>query len=253
MEKYEVQQTEEQEIDLLEVFNVLLRKAWIIVISVIVGVALTGFYTVFFVTPMYEASSMIYILSKSTSITSLADLQIGSSLAADYQIIATTREVVEKVMTDFRIDARYEDFVETISVTNPTDSHILQITVTNEDPVLAAQLSNAIADQLKEQIPEVMTIENPTNVTRAVVPEKASSPRLMVNCAIGGVVCFVVAAGAILISHFMDDTIKDAQDVEKYLHINTLAAIPMEHAVKGGKGSTESSGKHKKNGGKKSE
>lgn len=248
MDRYEVQQPEEQEIDLLEVVHVLWRKAWIIVLAIVVGVALTGIYTVFFVTPQYEATSGIYILSKSTSITSLADLQIGSSLTADYRLIATTREVMQEVMEDFHIDKKYEAFVKSVEITNPSDSHILNITVTNEDPVLAAQLSNAIADQLMERIPEVMTIDSPTPFTRAVVPQEASSPSILLNCVVAALVCFAVAAGAILINHFLDDTIKDADDVQRYLHLNTLAAIPLEHAPKPVKGAAELPSKNKNGG-----
>ena len=100
MEKQEIQQIqiEEQEIDLLEVFYVLWRKAWVLALALLFGAAGAGLVTFFFITPQYEATSIIYILSKTTSITSLADLQIGSQMAADFQIIATTREVVEVVM-----------------------------------------------------------------------------------------------------------------------------------------------------------
>ena len=240
MEKYENQQVEEQEIDLVEVFYTLWRRAWILVLSLVVGVALSAAVTVFFITPEYEAKAEIYILSKTTSITSLADLQIGVSLAADFQIIATTREVVEPVMADLGIDERYEDFVETIEVTNPTNSHMLELTVTNKDPVLAANVCNALADQLRMRIAEVMSTDTPSSVSDAVVPEEQSSPSLLINCVVGGLIFFVIAAAAILIGHFMDDTIKDEDDVKRYLGLDTLAAIPLERFIgdeaKSGKG-----------------
>lgn len=225
----ENQQVEEQEIDLLEVFYVLWRKVWILLVSLVTGVVLSGAITVLLITPQYEAQSEIYILSKTTSITSLADLQIGASLAADFQIIATTREVVVPVMEELGIQERYEDFVQTIEVTNPTNSHMLEITVTNEDPQLAAMICNSLADQLRIRIADVMSTDTPSSVSDAVVPENPSSPNLVVNCVIGGLVFFVVAAAIILISHFMDDTIKDEEDVKRYLGLDTLAAIPMEH------------------------
>lgn len=229
MENLEKQQIDEQEIDLLEVFHVLWGKAWLLLASAVIGALVAGLVTVFLITPQYEATSIIYILSKTTSITSLADLQIGSQLAADFQIIATTREVVEVVMNQYGITDPYESFVKTIEVTNPSDSHMLQITVTNEDPALAAQLSNSIADQLKLQIAEVMSTDTPSTVQRAVVPKDPSSPSLLLNCAISGLALLVLAAGIVLVQHFMDDTIKDEDDVQRYLGITTLAAIPMEH------------------------
>ena len=230
MENFEMQQSQEQEIDLLEVFHVLWGKVWLLILSLIVGVMLSGAGTYFLITPQYKATSTIYILSKTTSITSLADLQIGSSLAADFQIIATTREVVNVVIDDLDIEEDYETFVKSIEVTNPTNSHMLQITVTNPDPELAARASNALADQLRMQIAEVMSTDTPSTVSRAQVPTEASSPSMKVNCAVGGIVCVAIAAGLILLGHFMDDTIKDEEDVSRYLGIDTLAAIPLEHS-----------------------
>lgn len=223
------QPVEEQEIDLLEVFYVLWRKAWILAISVVVGIALSAAVTIFFITPQYEAQAEIYILSKTTSITSLADLQIGASLAADFQIIATTREVVQPVMDNLGIDDKYENFVETIEVTNPTNSHMLEIKVTNPNPVLAARVCNSLAEQLRMRISEVMSTDTPSSVSDAVVPENPSSPNFIVNCVVGALVFFVIAAAFILIRHFMDDTIKDEDDVKRYLSLDTLAAIPLEH------------------------
>ncbi len=243
LELQQQQQLDEQEIDLLEVFHVLWNKVWLLAATTVAGIAAAAIVTLLFITPQYEATSIIYILSKTTSITSLADLQIGSQLAADFQIIATTREVVEVVMGQYGITDPYEDFVKTIEVTNPSDSHMLQITVTNPDPDLAAQLSNALADQMKLQIAEVMSTDTPSTVQRAVVPEAPSSPSLLLNCAVCALLFFALTAGIILVQHFMDDTIKDEDDVQRYLGVTTLAALPMEH-VKAAKSS--SGGKKKK-------
>lgn len=246
MENLEKQQIDEQEIDLLEVFHVLWSKIWLLLASTAVGVLVTGLVTFFFITPQYKAASIIYILSKTTSITSLADLQIGSQLAADFQIIATTREVVETVMDQYGITDPYENFVKTIEVTNPTSSHMLQITVTNADPALAAELSNALAEQLKMQISEVMSTDTPSTVQRAVVPENPSSPRLLLNCLVGGLAFLVLAAGVVLVQHFMDDTIKDEDDVQRYLGLNTLAAIPLDHSQANGGREAKAKGRRKK-------
>ena len=81
------QQTTRQdaiEIDLVELFYRFLEKAHWIVLCALVGAAIAGVYIFKFVTPIYEATSKIYIVGSDTTI-SLSDLQIGSNLAADYQ------------------------------------------------------------------------------------------------------------------------------------------------------------------------
>ena len=67
-------------IDLLELGRLIWRNIWIVLIGIVAGAALAFLVTKIFITPKYQATSTIYILSKTTSITSLADLQIRISL-----------------------------------------------------------------------------------------------------------------------------------------------------------------------------
>ena len=87
---------DEIEIDLGALFHVLLRKWWLIGICAIMGgvIALGG--TALLITPKYESKAQLYILNKTTSVTSLADIQIGSELTADFEVIATSKPVIDR-------------------------------------------------------------------------------------------------------------------------------------------------------------
>ena len=111
------QQNEEITIDLLELGRLIWRNIWMVIIAIVVGAVLSFVVTKVFITPKYQATSTIYILSKTTSITSLADLQIGSQLAGDFEIIATTRELLEKVSADENLGMTYEQLKKEIKVT----------------------------------------------------------------------------------------------------------------------------------------
>lgn len=237
IEKFPVQRIEprtvheeEDTIDLLELFFVLWQKAWILLLSLFMGALVAGLWTHFMITPQYQASSMIYIFSKSTSLTSLADLQIGTQLTGDFQILATSRPVVEKVIKELNLDATYEQMVKIIAVSNPGDSRILQVTVTHPDPQLAADISNAMADALRDRVAEVTNSDRPTTVESAVVPTQKCSPNLTKNVAIGGLLCLCLAGGIIVLLYLLDDTIKSEEDVERYLGMNVLAAIPVDRS-----------------------
>lgn len=82
---------EEMEIDLLEIARLLWHKAWVILLCLIIGAGAFGAYTKFLVTPKYTASSMIYILGETTSITSVADIQLGTQLTGDFTTLAKSR------------------------------------------------------------------------------------------------------------------------------------------------------------------
>lgn len=226
----------EDVIDLLDLGRALLRKWWAIALCLVIGAAAAFGGTRLLITPQYTASSMIYILSESTSITSLADVQIGDSLAQDFMIIGKSRPVVEKVIKQLDLDATYESVSKTITFENPTESHILKISVTNPDPKLAADISNAVAEVTRAQIADVMGTDEPNTLEEAIVPTAPSSPSTMKNTMLGALLGAVLAAGIIIVLHLMDDTIKDEDDVKKYLQMNTLAALPMEKRRKGKSG-----------------
>ena len=219
-------------IDLLELGRLIWKNIWIVLIGIVVGAALSFLITKIFITPKYQATSTIYILSKSTSITSLADLQIGSQLAGDFEIIATTREVIEQVIENENLDKTYEELKKAIKVTNPSNTHMLRIAVTDKDAQLATQISNALADELREEIAEIMNTDRPSTVEKAVVPEKPSSPSVKRNTVLGALVLAILVILIIVIRYLSDDTIKDDDDVRKYLGLDTLAQFPIMKDMK---------------------
>ena len=228
MNPQKVQPDDEMEIDLLELFQVLLQKAWAIILCMVIGAGLAFAGTKMLLTPKYSASSQIYILTKTTSVTSLADIQMGAQLTVDFEVLAKSRPVVEEVIDELNLDYTYEELVGMITTLNPSDTRILKMTVENEDPNLAKEIANAMAEVTAERVAYIMTTDKPKIVEEAVTPEKPSSPSTVKNTALGGILGAVLAMGIIVIIYLMNDTIQTEEDVRKYLDLNTLAALPLE-------------------------
>ncbi len=218
---------DEIEIDLMELFHVLVKNAWALILCLVLGAAVAFGGTKLFITPQYEATSMIYILSKSTSISSYLDVQLGQQLTVDFETLATTRTVVETVINELELDTTYEQLSNDITVENPSGTQILKIKVQNPDPVLAKDISNAMSEATANRIAEVMMTDKPTIADVAVTPEHPVSPSTAKNTAIGGILGLLAAAAFIIIRALMDDTIVDKDDVTKYLGLTTLASIPL--------------------------
>lgn len=219
---------DDAEIDLLEIAHVLWQKIWAIILCFVVGAVLAGGYTKMMITPQYTATSMIYILGQTTSISSITELQVSSALTADFTIMAKSRAVINGVIKEMNLDMSYDELKSSVNVSNPTDSHILQIEVTNPDPKMAKDISNAMANAVADNVASVMVTDKPSIAEKAVTPKSPSSPNLMKNTAMGGLVGAVIAMGILIVRYLMDDTIKTEEDVRKYLQINTLAAVSLE-------------------------
>lgn len=222
------QNDDEIEIDLRELLQLLIQKVWIAFVCCIIGAALMFGYTKLFVTPMYSATSMIYILTKTTSVTSLADIQMGAQLTSDFEMLAKSRPVVEGVIDDLGLECSYESLVGMISTTNPNDTRFLQLTVRHSDPEMAKNIANSLADATAEQVAYVMSTDKPNIVERAVTPSYPSSPNTVKNMTVGALVGVILAIAVIVIRFLMNDTIQTEEDVRKYLNLNTLAAVPLE-------------------------
>ena len=102
-----IQSQNTEEIDLKELFLVLWSKIWILIGAAVAGAGIAALYTILCVTPMYESTSSLYILSKTTTLTSLTDLQMGTQLTQDYMVLAKSRNVVESVIQELELDMTY--------------------------------------------------------------------------------------------------------------------------------------------------
>ena len=225
---------EEMEIDLLELFSTLLQRWYLILVcALIFGAAAFG-YTKYFITPQYEASSMIYILStkQATDLSMALDIQTSKQLTADFEILAKSRPVVEAVIDNLELDTDYETLVKRITVENPSNTFVLKMTAKDPDPEMACNLSNALSDATAEQVAKVMDTDKPNKVEEAVVPKEPVSPNVMKNTLMGVLAGAFLMCAFVTFMHVMDDRIKTEEDITKYLELNTLATIPLNKGSK---------------------
>ena len=75
---------QDDEIDLLELLHHFVRKWWLFLIGGAVGGVVFFLVTSFLITPLYESSATIYIISKTSSITAALDMTTGEELAEDF-------------------------------------------------------------------------------------------------------------------------------------------------------------------------
>ena len=228
MEQQNLQDNTDIEIDVLELFHVLLNKFWIILLAgIIAGLAFIG-GTILFITPQYESTTKMYVLSKQDNNTlTQQDMQTSLSLTKDYAEMIQSRTVTEAVIAQLGLDMTHEQLVNKISVSNTTDTRIITISVLDKDPYMARDIANAVRDTAAEHIKNVMNSEAVNVVDEANIPAEKYSPSVSKNGLIGGVLGCMIAVAIILIRFIMNDTIQTAEDVERYLQLSTLGTIPL--------------------------
>ena len=238
-------QDDEIEIDLKELFYVIKRKLWIILLTGIVGAVGFGLFTAMVMKPVYTSSTMLYIVNKTTTLTSLTDLQLGTQLTKDYKVLVTSRPVTGQVITNLDLNLSHEQLVKKIMVDNPTDTRILTISVEDTDPYLAKSIADEFASVASARMAEIMDSAPPNIVEEAYLPTQKTKPSITKNTMIGGLAGVFLAGAIILVLFVMNDAIKTPEDVEKYLGLNTLATIPV---FEGETGAKKKKSKRKKSG-----
>lgn len=225
---------DEIEIDLLGLLMAFRRRLWLILLAAVVCGSLAGAYSKFVLIPQYTSSAMLYVLSKETTLTSLADLQIGSQLSEDYKVIIGTRPLLQEVIDRLGLDMSYRQLRSKISISDSSE-RIMTLTVTDPDPQLAKLIVNQVAATASDYIGDIMEMVPPKIIEDGEVNFVPVSPNNKRNTLLGAMLGAVLVCGVITVRFLMDDTVQTEEDVERYLGISVLAIVPERARTKDNK------------------
>ena len=216
------------EIDLRELFIEFLVHWKSILVSALLGACICFCIRFFLLMPEYEATSLLYVLTKSTSITSLADLQTGANLTQDYLIVTKGRPVLDQVIQNLKLPENYEELEEIVEVTNPSNTRFIEITVKDQDPLRAKAITDEIAEIAAAFIAEKMDQDPPSLVQSGYADgEPVNHGVVFYTCAgfAGGILLAMIC---VALSYIFNDTIMSPEDLESKIGIRVLASLPVE-------------------------
>lgn len=217
----------ETEIDLLDLTYELLEKLHYIVFFFMLGAVIVNAFSYFCIKPTYQTTAKLYIVSASSdSVVDLTDLNIGTSLTKDYEELILSYPVLEQVIEELDLDMNYNELSEMIAITNPSDTRILNITVTSTDPQQAQDVANKLAEVSTSYLPETMNTTEPNIAQEAKLPEHKFGPSYAKFTVIGAFLGAILCCAYFIAIYMMDDTIHSAEDIEKYFGLVPLAVIP---------------------------
>ena len=217
---------EADEIDLLELFYALKKRILLIILIGLLFGCLSSVYTRLFVAPVYTSSATMLVLTKETTLASVSDLQIGTKITSDYSVLINSRPVLQAVVDNLGLDMNYKTLRSSITVTNPEDTRVLQLSVNNGDAELAKQIVDELAAVSSEYIGDQMDVVPPKIIEEGEIPTSRTSPSMSRAAMMGVLAGVMLTCGIICVMTIMDDTIKNEEDITKYLGISTLSSVP---------------------------
>lgn len=216
-----------EEIDLKELFMILMDRIWLIIITTLLAGALVFGFTKLFIRPQYSSSIKMYV-NNTTGIKSdrtSGDINAAQAIVDTYITIIQSDTVLNEVINRTEVPYTPGQLHGMISSRSLNNTEVFEVSVTTGDPTEAAMLANAVADTAPEFLTEIVSGSSVKIIDRAVINENAVSPNFLTNTMIGLVLGFMLAVGFVLLVSLMDTRIRTEQDLIKITELPVLGAI----------------------------
>ena len=227
-----MEDNKEIEIDLRKIFEMLKHKiGYILVIGAICGI-LAGCLTNIFITPQYTATVKLYVQSNSENLISSngsisqSEYQASEMLVNTYLVIVESDTFLEKVAAELDSDITANEIKSMLSCSQIEDTVAFSVSITNEDPELAATIANVIADTCPSEIVRILKVGGVEPIDYAKVPTTPSSPNLKKNVLIGTVAGLALSFAFFLIKELFDTSISDEEDLTREFSIPIIGTVP---------------------------
>ena len=218
-------QQEPKTVDLAGMFFRILEKFWIILVSAAVCATVMGVLAGNSVMT-YSATSKLYIVNKDSSGVNISDLQLGTVLTLDYQEVFKTWEVHKMVIEELDLPYSYQQMQSMLTISNPEETRILYITISNPDAKMAAKIANAYAKAAKTFIINTMEGVEPSDFSIALEPSVGSGANVGSSAVIGFVGGGVLAVAILAFLFVLDNRPRSPEAIQQYGGIPTLSVFP---------------------------
>jgi len=219
----------EEEILLGEIFSTLKKKMGQILICSFLGLLVSGVFTFFFVTPTYQSTSKIVvnqIQNTSQTITS-ADIQTNLSLISTYQSIIQEPIILETVIDVTASKLTPAELRDKITINTDDDSLVFGVTISDENPYIAAELANAIATTFQQKIGDILEVESVTILSTAIANTKPVSPNTLMNLFLGLFAGLIIGIVSAFLSEMTNKSVKDEKFIESLGWSNLGSVLEM--------------------------
>ena len=222
----------------------ILRKGWvIIVLASLLGMAGGAAYSIT-TTPRYQATTALFVSVRTSGESTTGELVQGSTFAQQkvksYAIVARSPRVLDPVIDELGLDTTAAQLANQVSTSSPSDTTVIEITVSDPDPILATNISNAVAASFIDVI--VNQLEAPSGgqaslvtiepIKPAVVPTVPYLPNTRLNLVLGFLAGLAVGLAAAVLRHVLDTRVHGPQDVQSVTQAPILGGIGFDPDAK---------------------
>lgn len=212
-----------EELELRHYIQIARKWWWLVVVSTMVAAGVS-FQVSAMLPPVYRATTSL-LVRVGGSTDDYTAILTSEHLAMTYKELLTKRPVIEAAAQTLGLDPRQTE--EKVQVRLVPNTSLIELTVEDSDPRLAAEIANGIVAAFMQIARESGGIRDRELVVvePATEPLEPVSPRKLSNTLVAAMVGFLLVSGIVFLIEYLDDTIKTPEDVSRALGLNTLGTI----------------------------
>ena len=226
-------------IKLSDLWLVFVQRFWIMLLIAIVCMVGLKVYESQIKVPMYESTATLYILRRDNELDytyTQSDFKLALDVVNDCTYVLKSREVLQEVQHDLKLDCSLSSLAQRISTNNPENTRFLEITVTDPSPETAKDIVNCLCDKGSVKIEDSMGFDQVNLYSYGVQPSGPSNMIGLFGYMLLGLIVMLIIYSIFLIAYYLDDKVKTSEDISERLGVSVLAEIPNNQTGKGGNG-----------------
>lgn len=234
-------------ISLKEMLDLFLKRIWLILLAAVIVGGSCFFYLTATYEEEYTSKSTIFLFYKEegrSGSAAMSYLEVALYTLNDCKQILTSRRVLNSVIQDITEDESisnrwkkeinalgYSGLKRCISISNVSDSRVLEISVRSFDPEFSKVVVDRVCSYGANEIKYYMGFDQVRVIDEGTLNRSPSNP-------VGFLIPMAAALGAgflvfaiFLIIKLSDNKVNSAEDIEKHLGLSVLAEIPSYSAT----------------------
>lgn len=217
-------------LNLKDLLHVLKKRSKFILAVTIGSTLISGVLTFYLVKPTYEAKTTI-VIGKSEGGQgdkyqyNYNDIMMFQKLVKTYSQIGKSQVVAESASVKLG-DVSPEQIQQVLTVTPQADTQIIELKVESKNPEKAYNMMNAVSSSFIQESKRIYPSGNIQIVDGAKIPQKPIKPNKLMNVFAAFVIGMMASIGLSFALEYMDSTIKNEDDINRYLGLPVIGIVP---------------------------